>query len=178
MNNIIKNKGQIFAYDVQRDRLNILKNRINKLNFKNIKVLTKLETFNNFFDLIVCDVPCTGTGVWRRRPEDIIRLEKKNLDDMQDIQYKILKQSALLCKKKGTIVYITCSLLYDENEYQIKKFLDFNRNFTLVSLRENILKYFPKNMNLKFNYGFTLTPDMLNSDGYFISILKKSYQFF
>ena len=86
----------------------------------------------------------------------------------------ILLNAAKLCKVGGKIVYITCSLLYDENEFQIKSFLNNFKNFDTIYFREDITKYIKKEM-FKYNkYGLTLGPDVLNTDGYFISMLKKT----
>ena len=119
-------------------------------------------------------MPCSGTGTWRRRPENIIWLRNKELVELKLDQNKILVDAAKLCKDGGKLVYITCSLLYDENELQIKKFLKNNKNFTLKNIEEDISVYLKKDI-FKFNqYGLILKPDTLNTDGYFISILKKS----
>ena len=83
------------------------------------------------FDLVLCDVPCSGTGTWRRRPENIIWLKNEELEKFKLVQNNILIDAAKLCKIGGKIVYITCSLLYDENEFQIKSFLNNFKNFDL-----------------------------------------------
>ena len=65
-------------------------------------------------------------------------------------------------------------MLHDENELQIKNFLKNNKNFSLKNIEEDISKYIKKNIFTFNKYGITLKPDTLNTDGYFISILKKS----
>ena len=79
----------------------------------------------------------------------------------------------LLCKNGGQIAYITCSLLYDENELQIKNFLNNNKNFSLISTLKDTNYSIKKNLLKYSEFGITLKPDAINTDGYFISILKK-----
>ena len=98
----------------------------------------------------------------------------EELEKFKLVQNNILLNAAKLCKIGGKIVYITCSMLYDENEYQIKNFLNNCKNFDVINFRQEIKKYI-KQETFKYNkYGLTLTPNVLNTDGYFISLLKKT----
>ena len=142
----MKAKGNIFIYDVNEDRLKVLKKRLENLKIYNkISIFNNTKNFHNYFDLILLDVPCSGSGVWRRRPDEMIKLDltkyKKNLK----IQASILKKAAKYISKNGLISYITCSLFADENEIQIKKFLSNNKAFKLVDinivLKKGIKKY-------------------------------------
>ena len=147
----MKAKGNIFIYDVNVDRLKVLKKRLNlKINNK-VSIFNNAKNFHNYFDLILLDVPCSGSGVWRRRPDEIIKLDltkyKKNLK----IQSSILKKAAKYISKNGLISYITCSLFADENEMQIKKFLSNNKAFKLVDINI-VLKKELKNINLRSTY--------------------------
>ena len=173
LSNLLKSKGFITAFDKIKERLDVLKSRVKALNLRNINFDFDI-TSHEQFDLVVCDVPCSGTGTWRRRPENIIWLKNEELSKLKLIQNNILLNAAKFCKSGGKIVYITCSLLNDENEFQIKSFLNNCKNFSLINFREDIKKYF-KNEIFKYNeYGMTLNPDVLSTDGYFISMLKKT----
>ncbi len=172
MSNLLKGEGTITAYDKIKERLGVLKSRVKELKLKNINFDFDMKNKDQF-DLVLCDVPCSGTGTWRRRPENILWLKNEELEKLKLVQYNILYNAAKLCKIGGKIVYITCSLLYDENELQIKSFLNNFKNFDVINFREDIKKYIKKE-TFKYNkYGLTLTPDVLNTDGYFISMLKK-----
>ena len=172
MSNLLKGEGNICANDKMKERLGVLKSRVKELKLKNIYFDLNMKNQDQF-DLVLCDVPCSGTGTWRRRPENIIWLKKEELEKLKFTQKNILLNAAKHCKIGGKIVYITCSLLYDENEFQIKSFLNNFKNFDAINFREDIKKYIKKEI-FKYNkYGFTLTPDVLNTDGYFISMLKK-----
>ena len=170
---LLKSEGNITAHDEIKERLRVLKSRVKELKLKNINFDFDMKKKDQF-DLVLCDVPCSGTGTWRRRPENIIWLKNEELEKFKLVQNNILIDAAKLCKIGGKIVYITCSLLYDENEFQIKSFLNNFKNFDVINFREDIKKYLKKEV-FKYNkYGFTLTPDVLNTDGYFISMLKKT----
>ena len=172
MSNLLKGEGIITAYDSIKERLGVLKSRVKELKLKNINFDFDMKKKDQF-DLVFCDVPCSGTGTWRRRPENIIWLKNEELEKLKLVQNNILFNAAKLCKIGGKIVYITCSLLYDENELQIKSFLNNFKNFNAINFREDIKKYIKKETYKYNKYGLTLTPDVLNTDGYFISMLKK-----
>lgn len=80
-------------------------------------------------DLVVADVPCSGTGRWRRAPETKWRLTAQGLADMHELQAQILRQAASLLRPEGRLAYITCSLLSSENNRQIDGFLEENQAF-------------------------------------------------
>ncbi len=172
ISNLLKSQVYITAFDKIKERLDVLKTRVEELKLKNINFNLKLERHNHF-DMVLCDVPCTGIGTWRRRPENIIWLKNNELDELKFKQNNILLDAAKFCKKGGKLVYITCSLLNEENESQIKNFLKNHKNFKIISFKEDIEKYFKKDLPKCNKYGLTLNPDDLNTDGYFISILKK-----
>lgn len=172
--NTFLEKEDIYAYDIDLDRSNELKKRIKELDISNIKVLSKISDFKKKFDIILCDIPCTGTGTWRRRPENIIRLREGQLNELVKVQASILNDATNYCKNGGEIVYISCSLLYEENEGQIKKFLKDNKNFKLIDIRKRWESNFTSKLDIEDKSWITLTPDTLETDGYFISILKKN----
>jgi 16S rRNA (cytosine967-C5)-methyltransferase len=171
--NTFLEKEDIYAYDIDLDRSNELKKRIKELNINNIKVLSKIFDTEKKFDVILCDVPCTGTGTWRRRPENIIRLKEGQLNELVKVQASILNDASRYCKNGGEIVYISCSLIYEENEGQIKKFLKANKEFKLINIRKRWETNFISKLDIEEKSWITLTPDTLETDGYFISILKK-----
>ena len=78
------------------------------------------------FDLVLCDVPCSGSGTWRRDPEAKWRLTPDRLAELCQLQADILEKAAALVRRGGRIVYMTCSLFHDENEAQVSGFLARN----------------------------------------------------
>lgn len=75
------------------------------------------------FDLVLCDVPCSGSGSWRRAPEGKWRLTRAQLDEIRYAQRQILRDAARLVSAEGTLAYATCSMLDEENSEQVQAFL-------------------------------------------------------
>lgn len=75
-----------------------------------------VEEFNGKADLVFVDAPCSGSGAWRRRPEDAWRLKADEIERLHALQLRILGQAAALVKPGGRLVYVTCSVLARENE--------------------------------------------------------------
>jgi 16S rRNA (cytosine967-C5)-methyltransferase len=73
--------------------------------------------------LVFCDAPCSGSGTWRRDPEGKWSLTLKDYENLLSLQENILTAASKLVKSNGTLLYATCSILEDENQAQIKKFL-------------------------------------------------------
>ena len=87
------------------------------------------------FDVVLCDVPCTGSGTWRRTPEAKWLLTPERLDDLCRTQAEILATAARHVKPGGTLVYMTCSLLTAENSARIEEFLAASKGWTLTLSR-------------------------------------------
>ncbi len=131
----MKGNGDLYAYEDSQKRLNFLRQRLKVLGLnKKIIIFNKDEKFKNFFDLVLLDVPCTGSGVWRRRPESIIKINKDNFKKYLTVQKEILNKASKYCKKNGIISYVTCSLFESENEGQIKCFLEKNKDFKILDI--------------------------------------------
>ena len=84
------------------------------------------------YDLVLCDVPCSGSGTWRRDPEARWRLDAEGLAYLCTLQAEILDQAVVYLGENGRLVYMTCSLLAEENEAQIEGFLSRHPDFSLV----------------------------------------------
>lgn len=87
------------------------------------------------FDLVLCDVPCSGSGSWRRAPEGKWRLTAQGLRDLGALQAKILQSAAALVAPGGVLAYATCSMLKVENSVPVQEFLAKNREWQQVSER-------------------------------------------
>jgi 16S rRNA (cytosine967-C5)-methyltransferase len=100
-----------------------------ELNINKAKELQILE--DRFFDFIICDVPCTGSGTWARTPEQFYFFEKKEIGRFQKRQLDILENASSRLKKSGVILYITCSVFAKENEEVINLFLQKHTGFKI-----------------------------------------------
>ena len=85
-------------------------------------------------DLVLIDAPCSGTGVWRRRPDAKWRLNPVQLLERLSQQRELLSTAASLVKPGGTLAYVTCSLLPQENDQQIEAFLEGSPGFTALDM--------------------------------------------
>lgn len=172
----MQNKGQIFAYDANRSRLAPIYDRLKRNGVRNVQVRAPeedaLENLIGKMDRVIVDAPCTGTGTWRRRPDTKWRLTPEQLALRQTEQAQILKTAAQYVKPGGKLVYITCSILPQENTEQVRGFLDDNPGFTTIT---------PSNWDDKTSgkphvddFGLTLTPATCKTDGFFIAILERA----
>ena len=129
----LRNRADIFAYDLNHLKYKNLIYRIKKAGAKitvlNTKELTK---YRNFFDVVFVDAPCSGTGTWRRDPKIKWELNDQKLSSFTKNQYEIIKHSCTYLKNGGFVIYVVCSLLEDEGDLVIRKFLLHHKNFSKI----------------------------------------------
>src|SRR5690606_1922390 len=118
----MQNRGQIFAYDSDRQRLAPIYDRLKRAGVRNEQVRAPgdgvLDDLKGKLDRVVVDAPCTGTGTWRRQPTTKWKLTPEQLATRVAEQKAILADAATFLKPGGTLVYITCSVLPEENADQ------------------------------------------------------------
>jgi len=131
--------AKIVAMDCSPRRLKRVAENIERTKKDNITIVEgnalKPPFEKNSFDIVFADVPCSNTGVIRRRPDVIWRFTQKHLDEILKLQMNILDSSSNLVKPGGVLVYSTCSIEKDENSIQIDKFLSRNKDFRFVKDR-------------------------------------------
>ena len=170
----MEGEGIIYAYEENLIRLNHLKKRLASQNLsEDISIFYHDKIFESYFDLVLLDVPCTGSGVWRRRPESIIRINKNSFKEHLKVQKEILNKASKYCKKNGIITYITCSIFENENENQIMSFLKKNKDFEVLDIKHTLKKKINQITFNNLNQWLTLSPLDINSDGFFICLLRK-----
>ncbi|MEQ9693288.1 RsmB/NOP family class I SAM-dependent RNA methyltransferase [Shimia sp. SDUM112013] len=115
--------ARYYAHDAHAQRMRDLPERARRAGV-DIKVASLKDLEKGYpFDLVFCDVPCSGSGTWRRTPDAKWRFDASDLADLQRIQSDILRQAAGLVAPGGTLAYATCSLFAEENGAQIESFL-------------------------------------------------------
>lgn len=125
-------EGEFFVYDTIPSRMIELFKRCGRAGFKAQLLKTNiLESTNQLFDLVVIDVPCSGTGAWRRNPGSKWWLTQEKLDELLIDQRNILLTASKYVKNGGVFAYLTCSVLNKENRGQIDWFLSTNADFWL-----------------------------------------------
>ena len=112
----------IFAYDANSSRMKDLPKRASRLG-ADIRITKSNDLKNSYYGLVFCDVPCSGSGTWRRDPEGKWSITLRDYQKLLSIQENILTTAAQLVRANGRLVYATCSVLKDENKTQIQKFL-------------------------------------------------------
>ena len=133
---LMHNKGHLLSTDISKIKLSTLTLRAHRAGVRISETrrvpadpmhLTGLPQF----DRVLIDAPCTSIGTLRRKPDLKYRLSPANLAETTQLQARILKQYAMFVKPGGKLVYATCSILPDENERQIERFLQINPAFAL-----------------------------------------------
>lgn len=182
MSAAMHNTGQIYAYDDDRERLKPIYERIKRAWTRNIQVLRAkdrmaLAALGDRFDLVLVDAPCTGTGVWRRRPEAKWRLKPGNVESRCGEQQRVLDTAATHVKPGGRLVYVTCSLLPAENTGQVAAFLARHADFRVVPTAEvwqaAFLNKAPESADGS-RETLLLTPARHETDGFFIAVLARN----
>jgi 16S rRNA (cytosine967-C5)-methyltransferase len=136
-----KTDGKLVAYDVVQKRLDNIKPRLQRAGVA--AELHQLgpngggvEDMVGQADVVLVDAPCTGSGTWRRRPEDAWRLKPEDVDRMHTLQMGIVARAAKLVKPGGRLVYVTCSMLRGENEATLDAFEEDHLSFAPVAIAD------------------------------------------
>lgn len=160
---IMNDKGLIYSNDISKNKLNKIKENFDRLKFKNYKIINfdatqVIENFEEKFDYILVDAPCSGIGVIKRKPEIKLKKTMDEINSLSLIQSSILSNAYKYLKKGGFIVYSTCTIGNVENLDIIDKFLNENNDMKIVEINGK-------------NY-IQLLPDTDN-DGFFICKMAK-----
>lgn len=162
----MENTGEVLAFDIYESRVGLIKSGAARLGLNNITAITADSTVYDQtlgeFDRVLCDVPCSGIGIIRRKP-DIKYKEVEDFSQLQDIQFKLLCTAAKYLKKGGRLVYSTCTLRRNENADLVQKFLEENKEFS------------PKITEIcgERSWHKTFLPQRDGTDGFFIAVLTK-----
>lgn len=158
---LMKNEGRIIACDLYESKLGIVDRMASQHGINNITCMsldaTRInEDFLGIADKVICDVPCSGLGVVRRKPEIKYTKTMEDIKQLCKIQYSILKNAALYAKSGGAILYSTCTLSPLENEGLVKHFIKTHGN-----------------ENFRIDYMKQLNPFDNSTDGFFICRITK-----
>jgi 16S rRNA (cytosine967-C5)-methyltransferase len=177
------NKGQVFATDDDKRRLAPIHDRLARSGARNVQVRTpksihdEIDDLKGRMDMVLIDAPCTGTGSWRRNPDAKWRMRPGALEQRVKEQADILDRAVALVKPTGRIVYITCSVLDEENGAQVRGFIGRHPAFAAVPAAEvakvlgGAAQAFGQAARLSAD-GILMTPRTTETDGFFVSVLK------
>jgi len=152
-------KGVIVSCDVNKAKVDLLRENLLRLGFDNViaaenDALILNEDFVEKFDIVIADLPCSGFGTIRKKPDIKWNKTKEDIENLHELQLKMLNNAAQYLKNGGIIFYSTCTLGYMENEDTVSRFLENHNDFNLISQN-------------------TIFPDEYKCDGFFIAKLKK-----
>lgn len=157
---LMKNKGKIIAMDIHEWKLKELRTRAtrNGVDIIELKVIDGQKTIKRLAetaDRLLLDVPCSGVGVLRRNPDKKWKLSAEELTRLNDLQQELLNSYSRLLKSGGKMVYSTCSIFPSENEKQVVRFLENNKDFTLIKQK-------------------TFMPQDNNWDGFYAALIMRN----
>lgn len=180
---MMENKGQIHAFDNDAKRLKAMPARLARGGVHNVQVTLldeaghkRLGKLANSADVVLVDSPCSGSGTWRRDPALPWRLTPDRLTRLTDTQQALLQAASELTSAKGRIVYVTCSILPQENEEVVERFLSQNSGWKLRPYRD----IWPSEGDRPVPNSLSMLPEALQlspashaTDGFFIAVLER-----
>ncbi len=172
----MNNTGSISARDIYENKLNLVKNGARRLGIKIIQAQCK-DASKKYkgeelkFDKILCDVPCSGLGLFNSKPEIKYSTTPEKLDNLANLQYIFLSASVHMLKVNGILVYSTCTLNINENNKNVKKLLSQHPELEAVPVDKAKYKL--------TDYGFEEASNELTVfpnnalDGFFVAVFRK-----
>jgi len=185
---MMQNTGQVFAYDSNKHQLRPIFERLKRAGARNVQVMTPgdeaaLSQLREKMDLVFVDAPCTGSGTWRRRPDAKWRLSEDALEKRVAEQSGLLDQAAAYVRPGGRLVYVTCSVLAEENQDQIEGFLGRHPQFSACDVAQwwqscsqggALEGDVPEDAAGGEGPGLLLTPARHRTDGFYICAMRRN----
>jgi len=178
------NRGQIYATDSDGRRLTPIFARLERAGVRNVQVRAPrgaqhdpVADLAGACDLVLIDAPCTGVGAWRRNPDAKWRTRPGALEQRIKAQSEILFRAEKFVKPGGRLVYVTCSLLAEENEDRVSDFLSLHPHFSAESAAESAEKAGLSALASAASPngpGLRLTPARHDVDGFYIAVLRRA----
>ena len=165
-------RGSVTSCDIHAHKTELIQNGAQRLGLGNIRARQQDATAENpewtgQMDLVIADVPCSGYGIIRKKP-DIRYKDPKDMEQLPNLQLRILERQASYVRPGGLLMYSTCTLLRRENEDVVQAFLEKHPDFRTEPLP--LPPVFPKNESGML----TLAPGEYDTDGFFICRLRRN----
>lgn len=167
--------GRVYAWDLHQHRVELIRAAARRLHLDNVRMAARdaaalREELCGTLDAVLLDAPCSGLGVMDDKPDVKYRPTAESVAALCDTQQKLLDTCCRYVKAGGVLVYSTCSLLKDENERQIKRFLAEHPEFALDPLPERI----PAALRAQAGaYGLQLLPHRDHVEGFFVARMRR-----
>ena len=169
----MKNSGEVIAIDIHQHKIKLIDTNMKKLGINIVKAIVmdarNVNKQGRKFDKILVDVPCSGYGVIRKKPEILYSKNRENIEELAKLQLEILNSAADILKDGGELIYSTCTITDEENTNNIEKFLEERKEFKVEKL------YIPKNVLGDYDKlgGFCINYKEEIMDNFYIIKLKK-----
>ena len=169
----MKNSGEVIAIDIHQHKIKLIDTNMKKLGIDIVKAIVmdarNVNKQGRKFDKILVDVPCSGYGVIRKKPEILYSKDRENVEELAKLQLEILNSAADILKDGGELIYSTCTITDEENTNNIKKFLEERKEFKVEKL------YIPENVLGDYDNlgGFCINYKEEIMDNFYIIKLKK-----
>ena len=169
----MKNSGEIIAIDIHQHKIKLIDTNMKKLGIDIVKAIVmdarNVNKQGRKFDKILVDVPCSGYGVIRKKPEILYSKNRENIEELAKLQLEILNSAADILKDGGELIYSTCTITDEENTNNIEKFLEERKEFKVEKLHipESVLGDYDKLGGFCINYKEEIM------DNFYIIKLKK-----
>ena len=154
----MENKGEIIAIDIHQHKIKLIETNMKKLGIDIVKAIVmdarNVNKQGRKFDKILVDVPCSGYGVIRKKPEILYSKNRENIEELAKLQLEILNSAADILKDGGELIYSTCTITDEENTNNIEKFLKEREEFKVEKLYilENVSGDYDKLGGFCINY--------------------------
>ncbi|HKL09872.1 MAG TPA: 16S rRNA (cytosine(967)-C(5))-methyltransferase RsmB [Clostridia bacterium] len=175
---IMQQSGRIRAFDLYSQRVKSIVDNSNRLGIRIIDAETKDSAYTDCklaesADRVLVDVPCSGIGIFRRKPELKYRISKNDIGEIIKTQRKLIDNAAVYVRKNGFIVYSTCTLNYNENDKIVFDFLQRNKNFRLVDINKGRYPAIFKESVPFIKEAIHTYSHRDGTDGFFICMIQK-----
>ena len=179
---VMENKGQIFATDLDGRRLMPIYARLERAGVHNVQVRAPkgqtdiLADLQDRCDIVFVDAPCTGTGTWRRNPDAKWRTRPGALEQRMKQQDEVLDRASKFVKDGGVLVYVTCSILREENEDRVGAFLSRDIRYLPIEAAHMARRAgLPDLARFASSHGagIRLSPRTAGTDGFYVSVLLR-----
>ncbi len=169
--------GFLFSNEYVSSRCKILSGNIERMGYENTAVIncdaqTIGKNFTEYFDLIICDAPCSGEGMFRKEENAVSEWSLENVEKCAIRQLEIIENIKNALKKGGTLVYSTCTYSLEENEELIKTFLENNPDFYLTETPDEIKNNSSQGIG-NMEYARRFYSHINKGEGQFVAVLKK-----
>ena len=178
MGAMMQSQGRLYAFDVSEKRLKNLAPRLKRSGLSNVhpQVITgendiRVKRLAGKIDRVLVDAPCSGLGTLRRNPDLKWRQSTKAVDELAEKQFAILSAASGMLKPGGRLVYATCSVLKQENQVVVERFLDAHPGFARLSCREVLQE---NRITLDCGDYMELRPHVHGTDGFFAAVMQKA----